>query len=38
LVSSAKHLEMFSIKVGASLVFKISPNFAFKNNQEKRGF
>jgi hypothetical protein len=29
---------MCSIKFGASLVFKISPNFAFKNNLEKWDF
>jgi hypothetical protein len=35
LFDNANNLEMFSIKFGASLVFKISSNFAFKNNLEK---
>jgi hypothetical protein len=38
LIISANHLKIFSIKFGASLVFKISSNFAFKNNLEKWKF
>jgi hypothetical protein len=37
-VGSANNVEMFSIKFGVSLVFKISSNFAFKNNIEKWDF
>jgi hypothetical protein len=35
LFGSANNLEMFSMKFGASLVFKAFSNFAFKNNLEK---
>jgi hypothetical protein len=38
LVISANHLELFSINFGATFVFKISPNFAFKNILEKLEF
>jgi hypothetical protein len=38
LFGSANNLEMFSIKFGASFVFKVFSNFAFKNRLEKIGF
>jgi hypothetical protein len=38
LVITANHLRIFSIKFGASLVFKISSKIAFKNILEKWDF
>jgi hypothetical protein len=35
LFGSANNLEMFSMKFGASFVFKSFSKFAFKNNLEK---
>jgi hypothetical protein len=38
LFGSANNLELFSMYFGASFVFKVFSNFAFKNNLEKWSF
>jgi hypothetical protein len=38
LFGSANNLEMFSMKFGASFVFKVFSNFAFKNDLETWDF
>jgi hypothetical protein len=38
LFGTANNLEMFNMQFGASLVFKVFSNFAFKNNFDKKDF